>query len=95
MTYKSQASSIIPFPPRSSPTLISPPVRIGVPIVTNHLQTNIDAVVERMYRMKGNVPGKNDRLLIKDIKYRITHVPAYSVSHRMRECERETNIDDK
>ena len=64
--------------------------------MTNHRQTNIDAVVERMYRMKGNVPGKNDRLLINDIKYRMTHVPAYSVSYRMEEERREiVHINDE
>ena len=47
-TYRSHASSIIPGPFKSSPTLRSPEVRIGVPILENHLQTSTDAAVERM-----------------------------------------------
>jgi hypothetical protein len=66
---------MIPFPPKSSPTLISPPVLIGVPMVTNHLHTKIVAAVESRYRMNGNVRGKNGRDEIKDIRYRKTQVP--------------------
>ena len=48
---------------------------MGVPIVTNHLHTNIDAEVDRRYRINGNIRGKKGRLDIKEIKNRKIHVP--------------------
>jgi hypothetical protein len=77
LTHTSQASSIMPFPFKSSPTLMSPPVLIGVPIVTNHRQMKIDPAVDRRYSTKGSARGMNDLELMREMMYRRTQVPAY------------------
>ena len=72
---------------------------MGVPIVTNHLHTNIDAEVDRRYRINGNIRGKNGRLDIKEIRNRNIHVPdCSSVSpcmQRVLRSEEGTDVDNQ
>ena len=80
--HRSQARSITPFPPRSSPALTLPPTFRGAPIRRNHLHKAMVAPREKIWMAMTFLDGKNKRDVVSARRRRKAKASSFASEER-------------